>query len=63
MGFNQQTTARDRQETVAFRVSEDRKHLIRAAAARHEMLPSDWLRVATEEALQREFGVAVAERK
>ncbi len=57
MSLTQQTKSRRRRTaTVAFRLEPDRKHLIRAAAVRYDMLPSDWLRSIAEQALEREFG-------
>lgn len=51
-----QTDPADRSETVAFRAGSSTKHLIRAAAAKHQVLPSDWLRAAVERALEKEIG-------
>lgn len=48
-----------RDQTVAFRTTQSRKHLIRAAAARRDTLPSEWLRTVVCEALAEEFGDSI----
>lgn len=53
---DQQTAQPDRSATIAFRTSEERKHLVEAAASRRECLPSDWLRELLDRGLKREFG-------
>lgn len=52
---NQKREQTRKPETVAFRVPEDRKHMMRAAAARRDEFLSDWLRRAAEEQLRREI--------
>lgn len=52
----QQTARPDRSATIAFRTSEEQKHLVQAAASRRDCLPSDWLRELLEQGLLREFG-------
>lgn len=52
----QQTARPDRSATIAFRTSEERKHLVEAAASRRECLPSDWMRDLLARGLRREFG-------
>ena len=49
------TDRSERSATVAFRLSEEQKHLIFAVAARGGGLPSDWLRQTILAALQQEF--------
>lgn len=44
---------------VAFRVPEDGKHLLRAAAAREGVALSDWLRSAAAARLSRDLGTTV----
>lgn len=53
---DKQTDPADRSATIAFRTSEKRKHLVQAAAARRDCLPSDWLRELLQQGLHREFG-------
>lgn len=52
----QQTARADRSATIAFRTSEERKHLVQAAASRRDCLPSDWMRDLLARGLRREFG-------
>lgn len=56
MADTEQTRRADRSETIAFRSSREVKALVRAAASRHEVLPSDWLRARIEQALVDELG-------
>lgn len=51
-----QTASPDRSETIAFRTSTQIKRLVEAAAARHDVLASDWLRSAVERVLVTELG-------
>lgn len=50
----------DRPATLAFRVTSDAKHLVKAAAARRDVLPSDYLRTVLWTALEDEFGTLTA---
>lgn len=52
---NQKGRQTRKRETVAFRVPEDRKHMMRAAAARRDEFLSDWLRRAADAQLRREI--------
>lgn len=56
MNQTSQTTQADRSETIAFRTSTQMKRLVEAAAARYDVLASDWLRSAVERALVNELG-------
>lgn len=51
-----QAAENDRPATLAFRVTSDAKHLVKAAAARRDVLPSDYLRTVLWTALEDEFG-------
>lgn len=51
-----QTADDDRSETIAFRTSTQIKRLVESAAARHDVLASDWLRSAVERVLVTELG-------
>lgn len=55
MNRDTQTEPSDRSVTIAFRTSEQVKHLVRAAAARRDEFPSEWLRRAVRAALQDEL--------
>lgn len=59
MNSDRQTDRPDRSVTIAFRTSEHIKHLVRAAAARRDEFPSEWLRRAVRDQLEREHGSAV----
>jgi hypothetical protein len=56
MAGQAKTTARA--ETVAFRCSRYTKRLIAAASVKLDIFPSDWLREAAEEKLERELGLS-----
>lgn len=58
MTENSQTEASQRSSTLAFRVSDDVKHLVKAAASRRDVLPSDYLRHVLWSALEEEFGAS-----
>lgn len=47
-----QTPDEERPSTLAFRVSEETRHLVRWAASRQKVTPSDWLRDVVETALE-----------
>lgn len=49
----------ERSETIAFRVSESEKHLLKAAAACRGDVMSDWLRSVAKDAVRRELGELV----
>ncbi len=52
------SSGEDRSETVAFRTSVRRKHLIQAAAFECGVQPSDWLREVIHRELDQRFGTA-----
>lgn len=45
----------DRSATIAFRTSEEEKHMVQAVAARRGCLPSEWLRTVLRDSLRREL--------